>query len=95
MREQKPYCRLFQRRGINFLNFQQPVEMASASDTSTRRGALALVCSNICSNGSAGPIGPEGPTGSTGLQGATGPSVGATGATGPTGLQGATGPTGL
>ncbi len=70
--------------------------MPSASDTSTRRGALALVCSNICSTeGPAGPAGPAGPTGPTGpTVGDTG-STGPTGPTGPTGATGPTGPTGV
>ena len=68
----------------------------SASDTTYRRGAYALVCSNICStSGPAGPIGPTGPTGSTvGDTGATG-VTGPTGFTGPTGPTGATGAAGL
>ncbi len=41
--------------------------MSSASDTTSRRGALALVCSNICSTeglqGVQGPVGPTGPMG--------------------------------
>ncbi len=66
--------------------------MPSASDTTSRRGAFALVCSNICST-----EGPAGANGATGPTGATGPSsgfTGVTGPTGPTGPTGATGPTG-
>ncbi len=68
--------------------------MSSASDTTTRRGAWAIVCNQACLS----PDQSEGPTGPTGWTGPTGPSAGATGSTGPTGPTGptgATGPTGL
>jgi hypothetical protein len=80
--------------------------MSSASDTTNRRGALALVCSTICStpaNGIEGPTGPTGATGpASGAVGSTGPTgslgpmgpTGSTGQTGPTGVGGPTGPTG-
>jgi hypothetical protein len=43
--------------------------MSSASDTTTRRGAWALVCNQAClspASGSAGPTGPTGPAGPAG-----------------------------
>jgi hypothetical protein len=73
--------------------------MSSASDTSYRRGAIALVCDNICTpstviTGPTGATGPAGVTGPTGWTGPMGPPAGSTGATGVTGPIGSTGPTG-
>jgi hypothetical protein len=50
--------------------------MSSASDTTNRRGALALVCSSICSNGTEGPTGPTGPAGPAGPAGPPGGRTG-------------------